>query len=106
MNKPSLIQRFRDWLKKDVELSVLDPHKGIVKEKDMKPIRIVGVVFAEDDQKHRTIQKLGPGSLGVTINPRFVSVLCPRVEKHTIQRLIREENGEYLLTIQGIDLDE
>ena|SRR5271157_5376311 len=103
----SLWKRFRNWLKRDVvEIRVLDQKRGLVSEKDMKPITIVGVVFAEDAQDSRKIQEVGPKSFALTIHPPFVSMLCPFQEKYTVQRLIREENGDYTLLIKGVNPHE
>jgi hypothetical protein len=105
--KPSLLKRFRGWLRRDVvEIRVLDQKRGLISEKDMEKITIVGVVFAEDAQESRKIQEVGPKSFALTIHPPFVSMLCPFQEKQTVQRLIRDESGEYLLLIKGVDPNE
>ena len=92
---------FREWLQRDVEIQIWDNRKGFVKEHDLKPIQIKGVIFSEDALNTRKITTQGD-SFAVTINPPFVSALCPFREKHTKQRLIKQENGTYLLTIEGV----
>jgi hypothetical protein len=95
------------WLRRDVvEIRVLDQKRGLISEKDMLPISIVGVVFAEDIQESRKIQEIGSNSYALTIHPPFVSMLCPFQEKHTVQKLIREENGDYVLLIKGVNPHE
>lgn len=101
--KPSLWKRFREWLKRDVQIEIWDNHKGFVKERDLKPIQINGVIFSEDVLKSRKITTQGD-SFAVTINPPFVSALCPFREKNTKQRLIKQEDGRYLLTIEGVEV--
>lgn len=101
LRKQSLWKRFREWMQRDVEVQIWDNRKGMIKERDLKPIHIKGVIVDEDSQRTRKITMQGD-SFAVTINPPFVSVLCPFREKLTKQQLIKQENGEYLLTVQGI----
>src|SRR5271157_6120087 len=105
LHRASLLKRFRDWMKKDVEITVWTPHKGMVNEKDLADVLIKGKLYAHDDQLTRKLFPHGPNSFAMTINPRFVDVLCPLKEKHVRQELIKQENGQYLLTIQGVDLN-
>jgi hypothetical protein len=89
-------------MQRDVNITIWDPHKGMVNEKDLKHIVINGKLYASDDQPTRKLFSHGPNSFAITINPRFVDVLCPFQEKHVKQELIKEENGQYLLTIRGV----
>lgn len=100
--KPSLWRRFRDWLQRDVEITIWEPRKGLIKEKDLQDVFIKGKLYATDDQETRKLSPRGPNSFVVTINPRFVSALCPFHEKHTVQQLIKQEDGTYLLTVRGV----
>jgi hypothetical protein len=100
------LKKFRAWLQRDVKIEVFDFHKGVISEDDMKGIHIIGKLFGEDDQKTRKLMRFGKNSWTVTINPRFVNVLCPLKEKHVRQDLIKQENGQYLLTIQGVEIHE
>lgn len=98
-------RKFREWLQRDVQIQIWDNRKGFIKEQDLKPIQIRGVIVDEDSLRTRKIMVQGD-SFAVTINPPFVNVLCPFREKHTKQRLIKQENGQFILTIEGVQIHE
>lgn len=102
----NIFKDFRNWLKRDViEIRVFDPHKGIIKEKDLESIVIRGKIFAEDPQKTRKIISQGTSSM-MSINPPFLDLLCPAKEKRTVHQLIQSEEGKFLLIVQGVSPNE